>query len=237
MDAGNSRLKWCLSDGMTLYQHSTIDNRLLKQQLLSEWKAIPRPQRVLLANSAGPQRSREISYWVDQHWGTSAEQAVASTIFGKLKNGYLQPQQLGVDRWLGMVAAWNRLERAFCLIDIGTAITIDFVDNSGAHQGGVILPGFGLTMKELLSEASHLAASNISTDDTLLGRSTSEGLREPISGAIDDITTLRTKIMSRYGPFTTIATGGGINSLLPLQPDVEHFPNLVLEGLLTVSHV
>ena len=62
-------------------------------------------------------------------------------------NAYAQPEKLGIDRWLGMIACYNLYSSGFCLAGCGTAITVDVVDSTGQHQGGLISPGL-LLMKE-----------------------------------------------------------------------------------------
>ena len=62
--------------------------------------------------------------------------------YKSLINSYQKPNMLGSDRWLAMIAAYEmNPEKGFILVDIGTAITIDVVDNFGLHLGGVIFPG------------------------------------------------------------------------------------------------
>jgi len=62
--------------------------------------------------------------------------------YKSLINSYEKPNMLGSDRWLAMIAAYEMNPvKGFILVDIGTAITIDVVDNSGLHLGGVIFPG------------------------------------------------------------------------------------------------
>lgn len=58
-----------------------------------------------------------------------------------LHNGYQQPAQLGVDRWLALLAAWQRTQNACLVIDAGTALTLDLISSEGQHLGGYILPG------------------------------------------------------------------------------------------------
>src|SRR5690606_35064285 len=71
--------------------------------------------------------------------------------FEAMTNSYEDPSRLGVDRWLAMIAAYKLVQGAFCVVDCGTAITLDFVEADGRHLGGYILPGF-----ELQRQALHL---------------------------------------------------------------------------------
>jgi len=62
--------------------------------------------------------------------------------YKSLVNSYKEPKYLGTDRWLAMIASYElSLGEGFIVVDIGSAVTIDLVDNSGLHLGGVIFPG------------------------------------------------------------------------------------------------
>jgi len=62
--------------------------------------------------------------------------------YKSLLNAYKEPISLGTDRWLSMIASYELSSgKGFIVLDIGTAVTIDLVDNSGLHLGGVIFPG------------------------------------------------------------------------------------------------
>jgi len=62
--------------------------------------------------------------------------------YKSLVNSYKKPDMLGSDRWLAMIASYEKNPvKGFILVDIGTAVTIDLVNNSGLHLGGVIFPG------------------------------------------------------------------------------------------------
>jgi len=66
----------------------------------------------------------------------------SQTKYKSLVNSYKEPRSLGADRWLAMIASYElSLGEEFIIIDIGSAVTIDLVDNSGLHQGGLIFPG------------------------------------------------------------------------------------------------
>lgn len=65
----------------------------------------------------------------------------AQAQFKALKNGYAAPETLGVDRWLGLIALYEKKIFPAWLISIGTAITVDYLDQAAEHKGGWILPG------------------------------------------------------------------------------------------------
>jgi type III pantothenate kinase len=74
-------------------------------------------------------------------------------------NGYRVPQRLGVDRWLGLVAARDRYPASpVCVIGIGTAMTVDLLDRHGRHRGGAIAPGPQLMVSALLAHTALIRA-------------------------------------------------------------------------------
>jgi type III pantothenate kinase len=73
-----------------------------------------------------------------------------------VRNAYRQPEKLGVDRWLALVAARQDLQPV-CVVDCGTAITLDLLDGEGQHLGGLICPGLTL-MKQALSDGTQALA-------------------------------------------------------------------------------
>ena len=85
---------------------------------------------------------------------------------------------MGVDRWLAMIAAFNRQKRACLIVDAGTALTIDLVADDGRHQGGYILAGLSMAVKALENNTgiilrnrdfSPLAGPGTSTEQAVLG--------------------------------------------------------------------
>ncbi len=237
IDAGNSRLKWAWADPSGLGEVSVLSNDALEEALLSAWQGLPVPEQVWFSNSAGRYRQQQIATWVEQLWGGQPTVLKSAVAWRGLTNGYRNPQQLGVDRWLGLVAGWVRTQDAFCLIDCGTAITIDYVDQRGEHQGGVIFPGVGSTLERLLERAPHLKLGEEAHRQRLLGRSTEEGLRDvEEAGAVEAVRQLLWQMEQQYGSCSILLTGGDAERLLSmLSLQTGYFPDLVLEGVLRVA--
>jgi type III pantothenate kinase len=87
----------------------------------------------------------------------SREKSQASG-FG-ITNAYLEPEKLGVDRWLAMIAGYHTYHKAICIVSCGTAITLDIVDDEGIHQGGLISPGLRLMQESLAKNTENLELS------------------------------------------------------------------------------
>jgi type III pantothenate kinase len=71
-----------------------------------------------------------------------------------LQAGYLDPDQLGDDRWLAMAGALMHTSPPLVVVDAGTAMTIDLVDAAGCHRGGWILPGLHSMQSQLLARTA-----------------------------------------------------------------------------------
>ncbi len=84
-----------------------------------------------------------------QHFGLTYHLATSQAEQRGLHNSYAEPERLGVDRWLAMLAVWQEIQTGFLLIDAGSALTLDWVDDTGQHQGGHIIPGYGLMQEAL----------------------------------------------------------------------------------------
>ncbi len=232
IDAGNSRVKWGWGSGQDVVGVVAVENAHL-QQIPQQWKHEPVPEQIRLCNSAGPERQQQIQQWSTALWGVEATEVTVARHWSGLVNGYRQPQQLGVDRWLGMVAVWSRVQGAFCLVDCGTAVTIDFVDAEGRHQGGNILPGIGSTMEQLLQRAPHLEPHYHRGVGCLLGRSTEEALLPAEKRVEIEIEEAIAAIQSRFGEFELWVTGGA-GMQLPVNGvscTIHRSSDLVLQGL------
>jgi len=136
---------------------------------------------------------------------------------------------LGVDRWLAMIAAHRQGHGATLIVDAGTAMTLDLLTADGHHLGGYIVPGLSLARGSLHHGTAALPA--ITGDATLdLASSTSAAIANgTLAQAVALIAAVRA---SAAQGSKLLVTGGDAASLLPLLgADVLHAPDLVLEGL------
>ena len=146
-------------------------------------------------------------------------------------NGYEVPEQLGVDRWLGIIAAYQLYRKACVVIDCGTAVTVDFVDEDGKHLGGAIAPGMrtlalALTANTGLPEAGY-------SSELKIGRNTSEALKVGISsmfhGFLDSQIKLARSLLNNN--FQLVLAGGDAVSAKQYLGQGVIQDDLVLDGL------
>ncbi len=238
IDMGNSRIKWacCTVDewigggsvpsptGYDALQFGFLDNLAVV------------PDRVAAVNVVGDERADSLALAVRQRWNLSVEFARSRQKSGVLVNAYAEPRQLGADRWLAMVAARHYFRGPLCVVDAGTAMTVDLIESDGGHLGGFIVPGLTLMRAALERETREiLSRSRLLPEETnqmtaTPAKTTAEALSR---GALLAATGLvdRGRAMTAR-PARVIVTGGDAEQLLPLLPrGYRHRPQLVLEGL------
>lgn len=151
VDIGNSRLKWAISDPNGLAESTALLNHTLNEAYLSEvWRDLPKPDHLAIScvsarGLVGITRAVADALWP----GIAIVEAKSEAQAFGVKNAYKQPEKLGVDRWLALLAARRHYTLPACIVDCGTAITVDLLDESGQHLGGMICPGLKLMRKSL----------------------------------------------------------------------------------------
>jgi type III pantothenate kinase len=149
--------------------------------------------------------------------------------YKSLTNVYSDPKSLGCDRWLGMIASYELSQgKSFVLVDVGTAITIDIVNNSGAHLGGLIFPGLD-KIRQTFDKFSVVSPEHINA----LGHTTEEAWGNgTIALVVNTINQKIREIKNEKSDISVFITGGGYLSLQNfLEFDHSYHENLVLDGL------
>lgn len=123
-----------------------------------------------------------------------------------------EPQNVGADRALNVIAAHAKYPGGLIIIDFGTATTFDVVDGSGAYKGGIIAPGINLSIDALVNAAAKLprVAIEAPADRSVVGRTTESQMLIGIYwGYVAMIEGLVTRLKAEVGrPVKVVATGG-----------------------------
>ena len=212
-DVGNSRVKWALWRNGNLYPGTPFasESHGLAARLDRHWAGLEVPEAVYASNVAGPSVDACLSQWTGRGWGLRVNFARTEAAGGGVINGYQRPECLGVDRWLGLLGLRRHYTLPGCVADCGTALTIDFLDVLGRHQGGLIAPGLRAMHSVLASNAHHLVRvpESPATAPTL-ARDTMGGIQ---SGCLLACVGLIEKVVAdlRHGTherFSLVMTGG-----------------------------
>jgi type III pantothenate kinase len=240
MDVGNSRIKWGVLDNGELRRTGHIaQDRIREQGLTVLTTRIPRRvDEVFVSNVAGTTFATRLSGVVGAHCDCEVRFARSQRRGWGVTNGYTQPRRMGVDRWVAMVGAWAELRSACLVVDAGTAVTLDAIDDEGTHLGGQIIAGVATMAGALASATSDIpsvkpAPARAGTDLGMFARNTAaavrEGAQNAVAGAVDRA--LRTLQSNAYEP-TVVLTGGDASRMLTtLSETPVHRPQLVLRGL------
>lgn len=142
IDIGNTRIKWRCA------KHSGFLGHKDSLQLINQHLKVS-PERVRVANVAGEEIAKKISAWVSASWKLEAEFARVESVAAGVRCGYEDPGQLGVDRWLAILAAHGKWSGDLVVVSAGSALTVDLLTASGQHLGGYIVPGLELQRSAL----------------------------------------------------------------------------------------
>ncbi len=151
LDLGNTRLKWSARDATGELAHGAVAwSAPVADTLREAWRALPPADAVLGASVVDEQREAQAAAQViavlsrEVRWVRSPAAACG------VRSGYREPERLGVDRFLAMVAAHAEGYSPCVLVGVGTALTLDALAGDGRHLGGVIAPGPQLMQQSLL---------------------------------------------------------------------------------------
>ena len=147
-----------------------------------------------------------------------------------------EPQNVGADRALNVIAAHAKHPGDLVIIDFGTATTFDVVDGSGAYKGGIIAPGITLSIDALVSAAAMLPRIAIEApqDNKVIGRTTESQMLIGIYwGYVAMIEGLTERLKREIGREATVVATGGLASLFDKHTQVFNAiePDLTIQGL------
>jgi type III pantothenate kinase len=145
------------------------------------------------------------------------------------------PREVGADRLVNAVAAYDRLGGPCIVVDFGTAITYDAVSDAGEYLGGIISPGAEISIEALAERAAKLPRVELAEPRSLIGKSTVEAIRSGIVyGFAGQVEGIVRRLREELGADTpVIATGGLARAVVPftLETIDEIDDLLTLKGL------
>jgi type III pantothenate kinase len=228
IDAGNTRIKWGLHDGVQWIDKGIVatSDVILLGEAADEW---PTEARAVLCNVAGAgvaQTIAEILARRRMHLDTLHSSRAACGV----RNGYDNPAQLGADRWAALIGARGRTSAACLVASAGTATTIDLLDASGLFRGGVILPGFDLMRASLAQNTAQLPWGD--GEFRAEARNTMDAIVSGcLTAQVGAIERMYAAIAREHGA-SCLLTGGNATRLKQhLSIPCELADNLILDGL------
>jgi len=142
---------------------------------------------------------------------------------------------------MAMIGAWNEMHCALCVVDAGTAMTIDVIDRSGQHLGGQIIPGIELMSSALRDQTSDIQSTSGKPKDPgdglgVFGKNTGDAIAYgSLTAACGAIERAAKRLRGAAMRPKIVLTGGDASRILKqLNSNAIHRPHLVLQGLATM---
>ena len=234
IDIGNSRIKWALwHQGQIVKTGEQAYDRRNPEPAFEAWLEMEIPEAVSVACVAGKSIEQALNDWMLTNWSITPAYLATTCALNGVTNVYEDPAQHGVDRWAALLGAREICQQPVCIIDAGTAITIDIMDAQGHHLGGRIMPGLAM-MREALSAGTAGIANSMgqvvkfasNTADAV-----SSGTLHMLHAALLEVCqSAREQLGNEMQIIITGGTAPEIMSLGDL-PEMLYEPNLVLIGL------
>ena len=238
IDVGNTALKWRWIDEGVIRQGDAVHHR--------DWASLPglmdvdwqKLGRIEVASVAGREADGALAGAL-----ATVSQVVPRFYYSRASDvgvvsAYSEPARLGVDRWLAVIEGWHRYGAAL-IVDCGSALTLDAVDQAGMHKGGYIVPGLGMLERSLVQGTGSVRVDAGESADSLApGRSTSEGvrhgvLRMTVAFITDAVVALREGLPDTAPVLLTGGDAARVARLLAFPAILA--PDLVLDGLARVT--
>lgn len=244
IDIGNSRIKWATHarGKRSAAQSAARPAPAEWPDFAAEaWATLDRPQQIVISNVADAELGAAVEDWTEAHWQLRPRFVVAAPAACGVTNGYNVPERLGADRWAALIAAHKYWRTPLCVVDAGTAVTIDVLAADGTHLGGLIIPGIELMRRSLLERSAGIRAATLAPsrgDIALLARDTRDGIDGgTLYGVVAAIDRITADIDAELGGgLERVLTGGDAEKLLPLLANTYHHrPELVLDGLAVIA--
>lgn len=230
VDQGNSRIKYAWRSEQGIDRVSVTEDVDSLSRIV-----VDRPGVVWLSSVVGAERRKRLQANLRRLSPGGVKLASVLTHRQHLPTHYV-PEQLGVDRWLAMLACRKRPEPRLLVVDSGTATTIDLLDAEQGHLGGFILPGFALMQQALLGATAIQPATSGSDTQRLLPCDTRSAIAD--AGPLA-VASLIEHLRQKWGGDMLVVLAGGAAPQIQMLLDgpVERVEHLVLSGLAVLSRL
>ena len=248
IDVGNSLAKYCCMRATEIQNTELSDiNPSLEyfSETLTPVQLLPRVSHIYLSYVKAPE-------WLAALHKEAAQQNIPIVTATSAKhtrinhsiliNGYNNVTNMGVDRWLAMIAAVGLFPQKsdFVVVDVGTAITCDVIFRH-QHQGGWIAPGLKTLKTSLLSNTEQVftndKAQTQHAEPIILGTDTPDCVEQGCLAQLNGMVNLACETLNdQTDDFIVLITGGDqIKLSFPRKNNIHYFANLVLIGLIQLA--
>ena len=264
VDIGNTRVKWALWKNGRLGRqqaaaHDAWTEKDFERALFQGYRmraSLPRTpsrkrggrnaarpaaadtlERIIVVSVAGIKIERQLTRTAQAGCRLKPEFVRTQRRLGGVTTLYREPWRLGADRFVAAIGGHHLAgERAVCVVDIGTAMTIDLVDARGRHRGGAIVPGPRLMVESLLKDTSGIQrrAGGRAAGRSVIARDTraavEQGARYATAAVIDRVVAEARGTLGA-SPLVLLTGGAAANVQRLIRTRHRLVPDLVLRGL------
>jgi type III pantothenate kinase len=242
IDVGNTNIVYGLFDGPTLRHQFRVESgrgrtadeyAVVLTQLLSMHDVQKEDVHAAIVASVVPSLTEPMVDLVRKAFRREAL-VVGPGIRTGMSILYENPREVGADRIVNAVAAFEKHKGAVIVVDFGTATTFDCVTPKGEYLGGVIAPGIQISADALFSRAAKLPRVEITKPPKVVGRNTVQSMQSGIVyGYVGLVDGIAQRLLAELGyPCHVVATGGLARLIAPLSQTIREVDDtLTLEGL------
>lgn len=225
LDIGNSRIKYAPANSLETHDSRTANNI---EEILENY---PNADKLVFASVRHSELTKHTIEICKQSNIPFTEVTTASSAFG-INCAYQQYENLGVDRWLAVLAARTMTLLPTAVIDAGTAITCDFVIEN-QHIGGWIAPGYTMMRQAVTSNADRVFGNTQRETSLRPGKGTEECVNLGSLALLQGMVHSCIEQLQAYGDdYRIFLCGGDLDMLSDFSNDkIQVKPNLVLQGL------
>ena len=242
IDVGNTNIVYGLFDGEKLVHQFRVESgrgrtsdeyAVILRQLLAMYDIAPKDVHAAILASVVPSLTEPMIELVTRGFGREPL-VVGPGVRTGMAILYENPREVGADRIVNAVAAYERAKGGVIVVDFGTATTFDCVTPKGEYLGGVIAPGIQISADALFSRAAKLPRVEIAKPPKVVGRNTLHSMQSGIVyGYVGLVDGLVDRLLGELGyPCAVIATGGLARLIAPLSRTIGEVDDiLTLVGL------
>lgn len=242
IDVGNTNTVFGLYEGKELrgsFRISTSDSStsdeigMMMMQYYHFRGYDPKETTAVIIASVVPPVMYSLTNAVRKYFGLNPV-IVGQDVDAGVKNHYINPREVGMDRLVNAVSAIEKYGKPLIIVDIGTAITFDCIDQTGAYVGGAIFPGIKIAMEALFMKASKLPRVDIVRTEKAIGRTTVHSMQSgAVRGYVGALTGIILDMQKELEGETKVIATGGMGRMMAEHCELINAvdPDLTLEGL------